>query len=208
MQIRALPADLDTWLARRVTAPRSTGVHVSTVIVAMLKDLAPKKYAHYGSSGEARKPVYEIGYVWEDIIAEAITPYVRTVGDEEVLIGSQYEVLRDGVYGTMDRLSVDAEGYIVEETKATFKKYTADLTDPKYAYWVMQVKTYCAMIGATRARIRALFLGEFTIKDASGQPVIAHPACWEIRFTPDELDEWWQRFLKYAALVAEGAAGV
>lgn len=202
MQIRVLPADLDTWLARRVTPPRSTGVHVSTVIVAMLKDLAPKKYAAYGTGGDERKAVYEVGYVWEDIIAEALSHQVR-VSHHEILMGEQRELLRDGVYGTLDRVLMDEAGFIVEETKATFKKYTADLTDPKYAYWVMQVKTYCAMIGALRARIRALFLGEFTMKDAHGQPVIAHPACWEIAFTPGELDEWWRRFLIYAAQIAE-----
>lgn len=194
MITRRLASQIDAWIAERETGPRSPGFHVSGLVLAMLKEVAPKKYADYGSGGDdKRKPIYEMGYVWEDTLGAVLSP--RVLLDEgEVLVATQTEIERDGIFGTPDRQVLTRRAaLVVEETKITWKWYDDDIEHLKFLYWVLQVKTYCAMLGALQARIRALFINELH----AGQFVV--PGCWELTFQPHELDEWWESVTRFAA---------
>lgn len=196
METRVLPSSVDQWIAARTTAPRSVGHHVSTLVIGMLKQVAPKKYSSYGAGtdeGESdRKPIYEMGYLWEDTLGAILTERAMLESGETLLTGQQ-EICRDGIIGTPDRIVLGVDGSpIIEETKVTWKWYAEDIEDTKYLYWVLQVKTYCAMVGATRARIRALFVNELRRGD------FVVPACWELWWTVAELEEWWTSVRWYA----------
>lgn len=195
MQITPIAADIETWITPRLTtAPRSVGHHVSVLVLGMLKELVPKKYGEYGQGKKDREPIYEMGYLWEDLLGAILTDRVM-LDRGEVLLTGQTEIERDGIFGTPDRLVLGTDGaVIVEETKITWKWYSPDLEAVKFLYWLLQVKTYCAMVGATTARIRALFINEISHSDN-----FVVPGCWEITFEPHELDEWWESLLSFAS---------
>lgn len=193
MIVTRLPSGIEQWIAQRTGPSRSKGFHVSVVILAMLKEIAPRKYAGYGEGKSDREPIYELGYVWEDLLGTILTERVM-LESGEYLLSEQTEIQLDGIYGTPDRIVLGTDGApILEETKLTWKWYVEDLESPKFLYWLLQVKTYCAMIGATRARIRALFINELH----AGSFVV--PGCWELTYEPHELTEWWQSVVRFAA---------
>lgn len=193
MLIRAIPSGVEHWIERRQIA-RSQGTHVSTIVLAVLKELLPKKYGTYGNeTGEDRQAVFEVGYMWEDLLGAALPAPVMTE-QGETLLTSQTEIMLDGIYGTPDRLVLSRDGQlIVEETKATWKWFVPDLEHVKFLYWILQVKTYCAMLDARIARIRALFINEISHSDN-----FVVPYCWELTFDGDELREHWDSMLSFA----------
>lgn len=192
MLVRPIPSGVEHWIERR-QVERSNGLHVSTIILAMLKELLPKKFAQYGNETEGREAVFEVGYMWEDLLGAALPAPVMTE-QGETLVSAQVEIHKDGIYGTPDRIVLSPEGeMIVEETKATWKWFVADIEQAKYLYWILQVKTYCAMLGATKARIRALFINEISHSDK-----FVVPYCWEITFDPEELVDHWQSVTSFA----------
>lgn len=193
MNITAIESGIETWIAERETAPRSEGQHVSTIILAMVKELVPKKYAGYGNSTNDREAIYEIGYMWEDLLGGVLSERAM-LQQGETLLQAQMEICLDNIYGTPDRIVIAADGsVIVEETKATWKWFTGELDSVKFLYWILQVKTYCAMIGALKARIRALFINEIGHSDK-----FVVPGCWELDFEPEELAEHWASVKSFA----------
>lgn len=167
MIIRAIDAHLDGWIARRVTPPRSTGQHVSTIVTDMLKSLPVKRYEKWGrqSGDNERHPMHEAGYAWEDALAKVLAE--RPPND--AWLCKPIELALDGIYGTPDRILVElsdhGERIVDEEIKFTWMSckpllrdpngrptstddWTTDgLTDdPKFAYWLLQAKTYAAML--------------------------------------------------------------
>jgi hypothetical protein len=227
-----LDQDIHTWIADREKPARSPGPHVSSVLVSMLKTAMPEKYAKYGTAVDgARVPVFELGYTWEDALATALQE--RLILAPGHLLMQPMELTTDGIHGTPDRVIYDRtrDRWIVEELKATWyscKGLDADpgalLENLKFTYWLLQVRTYAAMLmchapailsrtiwplTATRydltpltappvARIRALFVnGNYDYKAQTDQR--ARPMCWEIEWTPDELTDWWAAVVRHVA---------
>ena len=241
MIIRAIDAGLDNWIARRVTPPRSAGQHVSSIVTDMLKSLPVKRYEKWGrqSSDNERHPMHEAGYAWEDALAKVLAD--RPVAGCHLLPPMELEL--DGIYGSPDRLIVEAvDGQppriVDEEIKFTWMSckpllrdpgarptttddWTTDgLTDdPKFAYWLLQAKTYAAMLflncyvgvigmraGITRpsppwpnvpvtpplTRLRALFI------NGAYRDELAIPGAFEIEWTPEELTTWWTNVKQHA----------
>ena len=253
MIIRAIDAHLDGWIARRVTPPRSKGQHVSAIVTDMLKSLPVKRYEKWGrqSGDNERHPMHEAGYAWEDALAKVLAD--RPVAGCHLLPATELEL--DGIFGTPDRLIVEAiDGQppriVDEEIKFTWmsckpllipellEKETARrpekpedwnpaglLDDPKFAYWLLQAKTYAAM----------LWLGNYTLYDDMSSPdsawwklqrfdgvqvgldyppltrlralfingayrdELAIPGAFEIEWTPEELTSWWANVKQHAA---------
>lgn len=172
MNIRPIDAGLDQWIATRVTPPRSEGIHVSTVLTHMLKALPGKKYETWGKmrAGEDRKPEWEAGYLWEDVLAKALSD--RPVSGCYPV--APFELELDNIFGTPDRLQVQGQPdgtwrIVDEEVKFTWMSCKELLTeavlvanvrpaciadwnpagltaDVKFTYWLLQTKTYAAML--------------------------------------------------------------
>jgi len=95
----------------------------------------------------------------------------------------------------------------------------------KFTYWTLQAKTYAAMLLVHRpisksetiawpmaldtadihiappafppiARIRALFVNG-NYKRSDGADSRAQPMCWQIEWTPAELEEWWAAVVRH-----------
>jgi len=227
MIISFLDPDISTWIEPRVIPTRTDGPHVSGVLTAMLKDAMPRQYEGYGKTLDgARVPAFELGYTWEDALARALservmlTPAQRLMPPQEItrdgIHGTPDRVIFD----------YDQQRWIVEELKATWYSSGGLESDPgalldnrKFTYWTLQAKTYAAMllvhrpiaerqirtvgaIGAPMvlfppiARIRALFVNG-NYKRSDGADSRAQPMCWQIEWTPAELEEWWAAVVRH-----------
>lgn len=160
MICRPLPSKVADWIQPRVKPARSGGWHVSTVLVAMLKETNPRKYQTWGKvREEERIPTDEVGYAWEDALAAPLA--ARALVPNDAVLMPPAELCVDDIYGTPDRPMFDLERvrFIVEEIKATWMSGISVLDveknfapreqfqfESKFSYWRMQVKTYAAMI--------------------------------------------------------------
>lgn len=167
MIIRFLDPDVATWLRPRETPPRSSGRHVSTIVLEMLKRIS-RRYELYEKRPDGPQAVYEPGYLWEDALSQALAGRAATAPQEILL--APVELTRDAVYGTPDRLlfDMDARRWIVEESKCTWMSSRGLDDNPmalfdnlKFSYWFAQVKTYAAMMAdfAFRRRAGGTFVG-------------------------------------------------
>ena len=227
MNITFLDPDISTWIQRRVIPLRSSGPHVSTVLVGMLKEAMPRQYATYTKVEDgARVPAFEAGYLWEDALATALAARIHLEPSHRLM--PPQEITRDGIHGTPDRVLWDSarDRWIVEELKATWYSSgelevspQALMNNRKFTYWTLQAKTYAAMLlhhwpNTERiqsfedggiilrpslspiARIRALFVNG-NYKRSQNTDTRAQPLCWEIDWTPTELDDWWAAVRRY-----------
>lgn len=232
MIVELIESHLPTWLLAPDKPPRTAGVHVSKVITAMLKQAAPRDFAHYGNLEPGREANWELGHLWEEFLA------ARSIEPPDYRRERKAERTVDGVIGAPDiewarwvyeePNTVWRDHTIIEEIKATWMSIVPGLdTDPtvlertrKFAYWICQTKTYCAMqqeefrqrLAAcsghaaaakwaphrvTEGRIRALFVNA-DYKDKS-QGRLAKALGWRLTFTADELRDWWANVRDYAA---------
>lgn len=171
MEIEFLPAGVDQWLSAREKPARSAGYHVSVVLTAMLKKLKPAKYGRWGGEvTDEKQALWELGYLWEDVLAEMLTARLRAQPGETPL--PRIEMERDGIYGTPDQMLFRERDcrVIFEEAKATFTNVTkaeyskrtlkqlptaadilaeadarAILDADEFRYWLWQARTYAAM---------------------------------------------------------------
>jgi len=154
MKISFLDHDVASWIKPRETPPRTVGLHVSDVLVRMLKALPGKKYDRYGRAVDGeRKPAFEVGYLWEDVIREHLQQRVE-VPQGYTLIPPT-EISRGGLYGSPDRLLWHDQTFRFtdDETKATWMSCNgldarpeALTENAKFTYWLLQSKTYAAML--------------------------------------------------------------
>ncbi len=252
MNVKAIDAGLDQWIAKRVTPPRTEGQHVSVVLTDMLKSLPGKKYATWGKKrDDDRDPMWEGGYAWEDVLAKALAD--RTVAEQGVPVESG-ELALDNIFGTPDRLFAQpgADGsyrLVDEEAKFTWMSCKELLHDPdkrpetiedwnpmgllsdvRFTYWLLQGKTYAAMLYINRLVPLFGYDGkghypgttDFMRLSACGnddeiptplvrlralfingayRDALAIPAAFELEYTPDELTSWWTVVKGHAALM-------
>jgi len=198
-------------------------------MVKILKSFAPDKFAKYGQAGDGdREGAFELGYAWEDVLAAALAK--RPEGQHPIM--EPVELARDGIFGTPDRILWDGQRFIDEELKVTWfsaAKIVHDpqaiLSDSRFLYWVLQSKTYAAMLMQYRpwqasndrgeyhwyaipatpsqpgpafapiTRIRALFVNGTYEFKHDNR---ARPLAWQIEWTAAELEAWWKTCLKHA----------
>jgi len=253
MIVRAIDAGIDQWVARRVTPPRTDGLHVSVVLTEMLKTVNPDRYGTWGRNKDRDfDPMWEAGYMWEDVLAKALAD--RPMPNTHLL--PPKELSLDGIFGTPDRLILEAQPttapapwrIIDEEVKFTWMTCAGLLVNPKkrpeaiedwnpagltedlrFTYWMLQSKTYAAMLWLRRyrGRVRSGSATCAYIETPEGYPrdepwpmmtplirlralfvngnyrgELAIPAAFEIEYTPAELETWWTSFRDYAHKLA------
>jgi hypothetical protein len=154
MEIRFLDHDIATWIRPREIPPRSDGRHVSEVVVGMLKAAAPRKFEQYGKDpGTERVPRWEVGYLWEDVLSAALRERVELPAG--FCLMPPLEIKRGHLFGTPDRVLYNpiTGALVLEELKSTWMSAKGLREDPhainrgsKFQYWLLQAKTYAAML--------------------------------------------------------------
>ena len=182
-------------------APRSKGVHASSVIRSIAMDMGILK----------RELAEEVGLVDVREITDPTQILRMSIGlafEEWYLphILSKYGVAKhpgemkvDGIYMTPDGESVDViitpKGHTalrIHEIKATYKS-TRTVGDVKGEWmWLTQMMAYCKGAKTTHARLHVLFLcGDYSY------PITPQIKVWDIDFTQREIDERWELLTEY-----------
>lgn len=201
----ATPCTFPFRSAMDVGAERTTDrLHVSTIVTAI--GVATGQMEKFDDSPAGRTLwdpdcTTEPGFLWEHVFTEA-------VGERAGMRVGELE--RDGIVGSPDGLCIlecpdrPSESIIeVVDTKCTWKsrpKLESELLaggGPKSWYYIHQMMTYCAIVGATRGRLEVLYLvGDY--KQGTHLPA---PKCatyllvWEAW----EIEEWFTDVKNFAA---------
>jgi hypothetical protein len=196
---------------------------VSDVVLEMLKRISRRHELLTKRPGS--QPVYEPGYLWEDVLSSTLSRRMVTAPHERLMTAVELE--RDGVFGTPDRLLYDATGdrWVVEESKCTWMSSRGLDEDPKalfdnvkFSYWFCQVKTYAAMLDGWYAAVGDMPLrpGIPGLLPPAAPPLIRvrslhlngpygwnkdfpKPLGWEIEHTHEELTTWWASIQRFEA---------
>lgn len=153
MEITFLQNDIEFWIQARRTPPRTDGLHVSVLVLAMLQEVSKHFRTWNRGDRPERNSIYEMGYAWEDALAGALAARAKYEPHEKLIRPKELEL--DHIYGTPDRLLYDSEqGRLVdEEIKLTWMSCKGiegqpdDITTAiKFQYWLMQKKCYLAML--------------------------------------------------------------
>lgn len=221
MEISFLPADVAHWIEKRVTPPRSAGVHVSELVLAMLQEVGKTHRAWGKEDRPDRSAIYEAGYAWEDALGATLAARLLLADSHRVLPATELGV--DEIYGTPDRIIWDyqREGFVLEETKFTWMTCAGLSEDPKallsearMQYWVIQTKTYAAMLRHyTVTPADVLVRAPHAMVISPAPPPVAHirsffvngeyrgtlakPLGWRLEYTNAELDSWWRVVVDY-----------
>lgn len=222
MKVSFLPADLDAWLRPLSKPPRSPGLHVSTVLTAMLKEAAPRHFGHYGNTSPNRRTNWLLGNLWEEAFERIVRE--QQIDPPGYVLQPKRERVLDGIYLTPDRTLVSTENFhiVIDETKFTWLSVVPGLGDDpnrlvktnKYAYWVCQSKTYAAASqelqdrdfpGHTAPTPDARIVVMFVNADyaAKHEGVMTAVYRWRLQFERDELRQWWANVRDYATKHAE-----
>lgn len=184
--------------------PRSPGIHVSGIIRELATELGllqievaeELELVRFSDIRVIEDPIailrINIGLAWE---AHYI-PMLPNVLDHPD------EVKLDDVYMSPDGESVDVIitefgrdiGLIIHEVKATYKstKTVGNLDGAGSLMWMWQIKAYCKARRTRFARVHVLFMnGDYS------WPMRPTLKCWDIEFSPEELDMNWQMLLQF-----------
>ena len=203
MQLVELPPFSLRTFAPPTVFERSEGCHVTDVTGLIMKKVDPKRYGRPFDPADSEN-WQEAGFLWEDILGRAFADRAAVgampwgeIGEVRFRPG---EVERDGIVGSPDALAITPlrDVPIIEEYKATWKSMgpwlqpsdpdgqkLSALEDTRYLGYLLQLKSYCTIVGTTQARLIILFLnGDYT-------KYVPQVRGFELTFTPRELNEHW-----------------
>lgn len=178
MRITPLPDD-DFIRIGGGDIPRSKGVHLSDIIRKVGVDSG--LWAKQGQIDDQTYRRFEVGFMWEDLLSLI---YANRAARRPP------EIQLDGIFGSPDGLTVDGDGLlVVEEYKCTWGSMNKE-PDENW-YWLMQMKGYCHMVGATRSVLRVLYLnGDY-------RPPAPEYRAFQFDWSEQELAENWDIILRH-----------
>lgn len=185
-------------------APRSKGVHVSSIIrciaveakILTIEDredlslIDGSQEDWWAQLDEVARIRICIGLAWEQWYASQLPEVVDHPGEMEV----------SNIYMTHDGESVSVlrgprhpkQALIVHEHKATYKSFNRVSDLHSQFMWMSQIKAYARALNTLHARLHVLFLcGDYT------WPIRPQLRCWELEFTQQELDDNWELLCAY-----------
>ncbi len=170
----------------RSGAPRSKGFHVSQLRREWMDVNHVKGHEYHWRTDVDEYSLdlmAAVGFAWEDVFGGTL---------KGAFVQPAREIQKDGIWGTPD--GVDFDNGEVIEFKATWRSAYEVLTDDhdnpgaKY-FW--QIKSYCHMMGMTKARLIVFYVcGE---RRGSGWPKVRQ---FRLTFGKKELREHWEEVLK------------
>lgn len=171
------------------SVPRSPGLHLSSILKALDRDLHG---AYHKAGGFNLNLCADIGFTWERVIEIA---YKSMVGLRPG------EIEKDGVLMSPDGIGEDPLGIVpftVHEYKCWFR--STRRTPMHDWYVIMQNMCYCHAMGTTVGVFRVLYLVGDSWQDGPKYKQ------WRIEYDPAEMELAWQMVIRNKALgtVEEG----
>lgn len=204
-------------------APRSPGVHISSIIRCIATEagiLKPEWVEELSLVDAGRDGWWEsldatsqirimVGLAWEEWYLARLPDVIKHPG----------EICIDGIYMTPDGESLSViitvrgprHTLAIHEVKVTYKSLrtvaprhvTGNPDDPADLetqwMWLQQIRAYCKGANTTVGFLHVLFLcGDYTypIRPRLGPYENVH-CCWRIEFTQAEIDEAWKLNVDY-----------
>lgn len=167
---------------------RSEGLHLSTIISDIMKNLYPLRYG----SNEIDVAKIELGLLWERYLEKALYEEDIRVNRRPIIRPGEFNL--NGIACSPD--GINTEDWAIEEYKCTWKSSPADPNDidsEKFMPWWIQIKGYCKVIRTRKARLRVFFVnGDY--KETRG----VHYRVWETEFNDREIEENWAMLVNHA----------
>jgi len=158
---------------------RTAGIHLSQITNYITTEIMGKTIRK-DQDIETFYRRAQLGFAWEEMLSLA---WAGALGLRPG------EVQKDGIIGSPDGISFSQDRLIVDEYKATWKSMRHPVTDN--IRWMMQVKSYCKMVGTNYCRMRILYInGDY-------KPPIPQYRSYLLAFTDAELDENWEMILNH-----------
>jgi hypothetical protein len=172
-------------LGRILSCGRRPGLHLSTLVQDILRRNFPEVYAREqedANASNARR--FDLGFRWEDQLRPSWPAWVTP----------QYEVEKDGVFGTLDGL--DLRRWLVMESKLSWRtSRDADILGGRYWGWIIQGCGYGEMVDADGAVYDILHVnGDYDRSKPYPEP---HYRRVEVRWRRQERRENWEMFLNH-----------
>jgi hypothetical protein len=185
-------ADLLTRLGKS-EGPRSAGLHLSTIIKALMKRLQPNRF----KDGPMDLTRVEIGLLFENMLERALAEKFATTRPGEVFSDEGIAMSPDGLNPTDECL---------EEYKATFMSCREGVVEAvvvdgetyyipreKFAHWFYQMRGYCKWLGTRKAILRVLFIcGDYN------RPIQPQFKSYAIEFAEQEIEDNWDTLMVVA----------
>jgi len=197
--IREIPdPDLIDRLAKS-SSPRSEGLHLSTIIKALMRRLQPKRFGKLDPTEwtvETNTRV-EIGLVFENMLERGLAEKFGTIRPGEVFSDEGIAMSPDGLNPTDISL---------EEFKATYMSSRDGIFETvemdgveyqvwrdKFLHWKYQILGYAKWLGVRKAILRVLFLaGDYS------RPIQPQFKSYHIEFSDREVEENWETLMRVA----------
>jgi hypothetical protein len=173
MKIISLDQPLDIDAA--APAPRSIGLHVSTIYNDLYQDLDPDRYS---KDGEPHQILMAIGLSWEQWLERTLIAMGECVARPGELISPEGIIYSPDLHvlNGVERLG---------EIKSTCMSSREGIEAPKFAKWHCQAKIYCYWTSIPRMRFYVLFLrGDY--RKGDGFPEFK---VWDVEYGARELQE-------------------
>jgi hypothetical protein len=176
------------------SAPRSEGLHLSTIIKALMRRLQPKRFKHDTPMDTTR---VEIGLVFENMLERGLAEKFGTVRPGEVFSDEGIAMSPDGL---------NPGDIALEEYKSTYMSSRDGLFEivemdgieyqvvrEKFLHWFYQMKGYCKWLGVRKAILRVLFIcGDYS------KPIQPQFKSYHIEFTDQEIEDNWRTLMRVA----------
>lgn len=180
-QVEISASIVDLLISSEQSQVRSAGIHVSSVIKHMRTVM--------GSTGgwpdEELNNAGQIGRIWEHVLARELA--AAGLGGQHVVRPGEIEC--EGIIGSPD--GVDCADETVIEMKATWQSSRKDIVT-EFPWWQYQIKSYCHMLGWTRARLYVLFV------NGNYKPPMPCVKAWEFQYSAGEIKSNWEMMLRQA----------
>lgn len=197
MELTEIQFNLADYLESKFAHPdRSSGLHLSHIYGDLNRALGKQK--ENGFNEEDLDEFAQIGFLWERILEHYLAE-LTALSDPGRFMRLGELRSAEGVVMTPDYLDLDFLGngsceLGLEEWKVTWRSVRqAENLEQNHWKWLVQIKGYCRELGTRRARLRALYLvGNWRDR------IVPTPKCWEMEFTPRELEDNWEMLMGHA----------
>lgn len=191
------------------SAPRSTGIHVSSIIkhaALMLRIIKEESEDEesliYTDGGLVVLPGSLnricIGLAWEEWLAKHVT--VQEGGVDITFHPGEFEL--DGIAGSPDAIEVSVVELDALDTSDPVSEDIVVVSEFKFTWkterrfddwmWMCQIKAYCKLVGTRFAKLHVMFV------NSDYKPPIPSYRVWALEFTQLEIEENWRMLRTHA----------
>lgn len=193
---------IDTLARGDHGTPRTSGVHQSGIIQALLQAMDPNRYANPVTE-QAKSVYFAAGFAFEQVVEGALLTALEDRIAENLMAAMEVErpgeIASEGILQSPDGLEFDTE--TVHEFKLTWMSSREGIAGPGAKKWLWQIQGYLHTLGWTKAILWVLWV------NGGYAPPVPQFMAYQLEFTPFEIAENWAMLLANKSEAAEEVHG-